>query len=180
MSPRLDNLMPRLSGGSIQYKPENPCKWSLDQRGRRYVPRLDTNGEQVLTTPPGRSLLGSLVGKMWNGINTVIGLAWGGLGTLFGARVSFGHNAMQFERHPFMFSDGAITIGNTISYGTDRSPDDAGAHEEQHTYQGELLGPLYLPSNILGGLAAELKEGCWHGDANWNERGPQSKEPTEW
>jgi len=25
-------------------------------------------------------------------------------------------------------------------------------HEEQHTYQGQLLGPLYLLANALGGL----------------------------
>ena len=136
-----------------------------------------------------RSLLGSLLGKAWNGVNSVVGLAWGAIGIPFGARPSFDNNALQFENHPFMDSHGAITLGNVIAYGekagpktplSKGSPVTVGDHERQHTYQGELLGPLYLPSNILGGVAGLVTEGSWHGEANWNERGPQETPPTDW
>ena len=160
---------------SFQRKPEDPCD---PVKRYHYVPRLDRDGELIPQPPPRRSLLGSVLGKLWNGANTLLGLAWGGVGMLFGAKVSLGHNAIQFENHPLTTS--AITIGNTISYGPRTSPDTVGAHEEQHTYQGELLGPLYLPSNILGGISAEIHDGCWHGDTNWNEAGPQADRPSEW
>src|SRR5262245_23552507 len=52
--------------------------------------------------------------KCWNLPNTIVGLLWGMLGVAFGAKVTIGNNAIQFENHPFMFW-GAITIGNTIS-----------------------------------------------------------------
>lgn len=60
------------------------------------------------------------------------------------------------------------------------NPQNAIAHERQHTYQGEQLGPLYLPSNLLGGLTAMVKDGEWHGDSNWNEAGPQQDTPQVW
>ncbi|MCB0324697.1 MAG: hypothetical protein KDD69_14040 [Bdellovibrionales bacterium] len=127
---------------------------------------------------------GSAPGKLWNLPNTVVGLLWGAVGLPFGARVTFGNNAIQFERHPFTFS--AVTLGNTISYNRDMGPEveqqgvPIGLHERQHTLQGELLGPLYLPSNILGGLIALLCEGRWHGSRNWNESGPQQNPPVPW
>jgi len=160
---------------SYQRKPEDPC-----DPVKRYhlVPRRDAEGDLIPNPENSRSILGGIVGKVWNGANTLLGLVWGGLGVLLGAKVSVGHNAIQFEDHPLTTS--AITIGNTISYGKRASPDTVGAHEEQHTYQGELLGPFYLPSNILGGLSAEVHDGCWHGDTNWNEAGPQADEPSEW
>ena len=79
-----------------------------------------------------------------------------------------------------------ITLGNTIHYadgynsGGPYSPEVIGDHERQHTYQGELLGPLYLPSNILGLSAGQLLNGSTHGPANWNERGPTSVQPRPW
>lgn len=79
---------------------------------------------------------------------------------------------------------GAITLGNTEVFGG--SPSDTvkgipmGQHEEQHTYQGQQLGPLYLPSNLLGGLAAEVLGGNWHDPQNWNETGPQQNPPVPW
>ena len=159
-----------------QQKPEDPCD---PVKRHHFVPRRSEDGDLILRpTGAARSVLGSVFGKLWNGVNSTVGLLWGGIGVLLGAKVSLGHNAIQFEDHPLTFS--AITLGNTISYGKGVSPDVVGAHEEQHTYQGELLGPLYLPSNILGGLSAELHDGCWHGDTNWNEAGPQAKEPSEW
>ncbi len=133
--------------------------------------------------------IGSFFGKIWNGANTVIGSVWGGIGALFGADVSFGNNAIQFTNHPFMSDRGAITIGNTISYGEFNGPDHkwnnrttTADHERQHTFQGELLGPLYLPSNLLGGMAGTILDGRWGSpnSFNWNEVGPYSTPPTPW
>ena len=63
-------------------------------------------------------------------------------------------------------------------------------HERQHTYQGQSLGPFYLPSNILGGVYGLLRgpdpgeedtlSNRWHSHWNWNEVGPQSDPPQPW
>ena len=83
--------------------------------------------------------------------------------------------------------DSAVTLGNTVSYGGDFGPETlvlgdipVGVHELQHTIQGQLLGPLYLPSNVVGGVAAVIRNGYWHGSFNWNEVGPQSNPPRPW
>jgi RHS repeat-associated protein len=128
----------------------------------------------------------SVFGKLWNLQNTVVGLTWGAIGMAFGdVKVTIGNNAIQFENHPFMHG-GAITLGNTISYSSDFGPNTpikngtVGQHEYQHTIQGEQLGPLYLPSNILGLIAGVIINGDTHGPANWNERGPESTPPKPW
>lgn len=123
-----------------------------------------------------------------------MGLAWGGVGALteliqlpFTGRWNFvmniGNNAVQFENHPMM--SGAITLGNTIHYSEGFGPQVelgnglVGSHERQHTYQGQLLGILYLPSNGIG-LALGAMTGAHHGRINWNEVGPQSNPPKPW
>ena len=127
----------------------------------------------------------SILGKLWNLPNSAIGLTWGLVGVPFGAKISLGHNAIQFENHPFML-DGAITLGNVVCYDKDLGPNEplpegpVGLHEEQHTYQGELSGPLYLPLNIIGGVSGLLTGGSWHAPANFMESGPQSKPPRPW
>lgn len=126
------------------------------------------------------SLLHSVFKKIWNLPNTIIGLGLGILGLPFGAKVSFGNNAIQFENHPLMHKRGAITLGNVIAYGKETSPNQLGDHERQHTYQGELLGPLYLFAHLFNGLRAKLNEGYWHGHSNALERGPMKKVPTPW
>jgi RHS repeat-associated protein len=117
--------------------------------------------------------------KLWNLPNTLVGLMLGGVGAALGADVTVGNNALQFEGHPCM-AWGDITLGNTICYNKDAGPAVAlwpgcpytyGDHERQHTYQGEILGPLYLPANILGGCFSLLTSGNWH-DRNFMERGP--------
>ena len=136
----------------------------------------------------------------------VLGLGAGVLAHALGRapkpKVFWRDNALQFTNNPFG-GLGAITLGNTTTWTGDpydpadrtwhdnglprREPHAAGEaghtypeHEIQHTYQGELLGPLYLPSNLLGGLYAVLRGEGWHGPSNWNERGPQSPSPTPW
>ncbi len=119
--------------------------------------------------------------KCWNAPNTLIGLAWGGVGYLFGAEITAGHNAIQFENHPFM-PWGAITLGNTISYPPGFGPNytlpngTVGAHEMQHTFQGQVLGPFYLQANLAGGLYSLITAGNWH-DNNFMEAGPMSNPP---
>jgi hypothetical protein len=157
---------------------------------------------------PGRSQLGAAiadgVGKAWNAPNTTLGVIYGGLGYAAGLvrhalnkdsaapEVRWRDNALVFTNSPF--ADGAVTIGNATIYGDDPYDPtnhtwDARAaieghsvqeHERQHTIQGQQLGPLYLPSNLLGGLNAMLRGQDWHGDANWNERGPQANPARPW
>ena len=147
-----------------------------------------------------------LEGKLWNLPNTTVGIAFGMVGVLFGGDLPrIDHNAIEFWHNPFVSS--AITLGNTISYGrASWEPATAGTandpayspplaaatgnsrlyngltweHEIQHTYQGQLLGPLYLPSNLLAMGMAQLINGDEHGALNWNERGPQSSPPRTW
>jgi hypothetical protein len=139
-----------------------------------------------------------LGGKAWSFPNTVVGLAYGGAGHLAGIatgtrpHVVIEGNAIQFRNNPFG-GVGAITLGNTTTYDGDPS-DPSGSwggynsthaapiqeHERQHTIQAQQLGPFYLPSNLLGGGVAMLREGDWHGPSNWNERGPQEPDPRPW
>jgi hypothetical protein len=130
-----------------------------------------------------------LLVKVWNLPNSLVGLLVGGAGWLLGLamgqrqRVRVGNNAIEFLDNPTM-PLGAITLGNVIIYGKVASHPDLydrfAAHERQHTYQGELLGPFYLPSNLLGGGLALLRQGSWHGSLNWNETGPRRRPPVPW
>ena len=53
-------------------------------------------------------------------------------------------------------------------------------HEMQDTYQSQLLGPLYLPSNLMGGVLSVVTGGAWIGQLNWNEIGPQQHPLKPW
>lgn len=145
-----------------------------------------------------------IAGKIWSAPNTLAGMAYGGAGHAVGLAmgtkpyVAVGANAIQFRNNPFG-GVGAVTLGNTTTYSED--PTDprstwvknhrAGSvpvweHERQHTIQGQQLGPLYLPSNALGGGLALLRDRDsknrpnWHGPSNWNEWGPQETPPVPW
>ena len=69
------------------------------------------------------------------------------------------NNAIQFLNNPITLPNTAITVGNTISYGVGSRPADVGAygdtdvevgrHEQAHTYQSQVLGPLFLPIHLL-------------------------------
>jgi hypothetical protein len=148
------------------------------------------------------ALLGALdvVGKIWALPNTVIGVLYGGLGHVAGKlgnilgryghqpHISFGNNAIQFENNPLVST--AITIGNVIIYGHGKhcrpdAPRYGGAHalgteEMQHTFQSQILGPLYLPAHCMMGAAAKLLNGYWHGPINVLEAGPHEEEPRVW
>jgi hypothetical protein len=107
------------------------------------------------------------LGKIWASPYTLAGAAYGGLGHLYGLsrgthpKISLGHNAIQFSNNPFVNSNAAFTLGNTILYGDNFPPDKDGAygdrsvnngkHEEGHTYQYQALGPLFGPAYMLAG-----------------------------
>jgi hypothetical protein len=131
-----------------------------------------------------------VLAKLWSAPNTAIGVVYGLAGHLAALanargprpRICVGHNALEFLNNPGG-GVGAITLGNVIVYCDDPYARGAEAymrHEEAHTRQSELLGPLYLPSNLLGGLTAMVRDGHWHGPANWNETGPQMTPPRPW
>jgi hypothetical protein len=171
---------------------------------------LLTPDEQVaLIRAPKRAGWRDVAGKIWNAPNTAIGAIYGGLGMGVGEvahafddtaprpKVFWRDNALQFTNNPFGGLS-AITLGNTTTWRDDPfgppnqrwfEPDGSPSlenghtypqHETAHTYQGQQLGPLYLPSNLLGGLNAVLRGEGWHGDHNWNEVGPQSAPATPW
>jgi len=146
--------------------------------------------------------VGDVLGKIWNLPNTLIGMAYGIAGMAVGALATvawgalhvaslgrlggfvwlggsadFGHNAIQFHNNPLQIS--AVTVGNAIIYSprSGFSASQIGAQEGQHTIQGQWLGPLYIPSHILLGMAALLVNGDWHGDINILESGPHSSNP---
>lgn len=177
-------------------------------------PVLTVEEQAELAKAPKRAGWRDVVGKVWNAPNTAIGAIYGGLGMgagefahVFGGapepKVFWRDNAVQFTNNPFG-GVSAITLGNTTTWKDDPygppndtwfKPDGSPKlenghtypqHETQHTYQGEQLGPAYLPSNIAGGLTALLFDRDehgrpnWHGDHNWNERGAQRPVPTPW
>jgi hypothetical protein len=172
-------------------------------------PWLTIDEQAALARAPNRSGWRDVVGKVWNAPNSAIGAAYGALGIGVGAvarafddtapkpKVFWRDNALQFTNNPFG-GVSAITLGNTTTwrddpfgppnprwFERDGSPRLENGHtypqhETAHTYQGQQLGPLYLPSNLLGGLNAVLHGEGWRGDHNWNEVGPQSPPATPW
>ena len=163
---------------------------------------------------PGRPFgsVGDVVGKVWNLPNTALGLGYGLAGYAVGQlnrlkpgdqpndpRIQVRNNAVEFVNNP-LGGVGAITLGNTITYSGDpydpndvdwnwyreKTGQDIRDHERAHTVQGQQLGPLYLPSNIVGGLLGLLRDRDeagnrdWGGPSNWNERGPNLNPPRPW
>ena len=108
-----------------------------------------------------------IIGKVWTLPNTALGLVGGGISCICGGTVDIGHNAIQFHT-PFFDDKGAMTLGNVTLYfkGWDPSTPwrgyddsfpydvDVGFHEEAHTYQYQLLGPLFLPTYLPMGIAS--------------------------
>jgi len=136
--------------------------------------------------PRGRRLLGWL-GRLHNLPNTLIGLAFAAVGSTSATRLRVGHNAIECVDHRLVAPGFAITLGNVVLYGRGARPESwtrsgatLGDHERQHTVQGQQLGLLYLPSQLLGGLAGLLVDRSWHGPSNWNERGPLGVPPRPW
>ena len=140
----------------------------------------------------------------WQGPNTALGLGYGlvghGLGKVLGAkpRIQRTTDGLEFIGNP-LGGVGAITLGSVTTYNGDpynpndkrwypngedpRTADNGHSyqeHEKQHRTQARQLGPLYLPSNLLGGVYALVRDGDWHGPRNWNEAGPQANPSRPW
>jgi RHS repeat-associated protein len=102
-----------------------------------------------------------VLGKIWTLPNTLLGLTLGFLTLPFGGNISIEHNAIVFNNFPI--GSRAFTLGNTIfnpdpslnspnSGYTPGATMQTGAHEEAHTYQYEVLGPLFLPVYFISWL----------------------------
>lgn len=99
-------------------------------------------------------------GKLWALPYTVVGLVYGlcthVVSRMLGgdASIRLGNNAVQFINCLGVLKGRAITVGNVILYGCDAEPwrygayGDArvnlGRHEQAHTYQYQVLGPLFV------------------------------------
>jgi RHS repeat-associated protein len=114
---------------------------------------------------PSHPILGAL-GKANGAINTLIGGAAAAGSALAGAlggnspQANFGNNSIQVT-NAWTFGGRAYTIGNVQVYSAGNGPGvgstsytgafvNNGSHEEGHTIQSQILGPLYLPSVLLG------------------------------
>jgi RHS repeat-associated protein len=105
-----------------------------------------------------------LIGKVWGLPNTALGLAVAVVEEIvsvlslpFGGHViqiSFANNALQVINAPIAVPGNAFTLGNVQFYPVGKSPDDIGVydsptaplgvHEEAHTFQSQLFGPMFL------------------------------------
>jgi hypothetical protein len=115
-----------------------------------------------------------LVGKVLASPYTALGIAVGLLGLPFGAKIQFGNNAIQFTNFPLGEKGTGLTLGNAQIYpvGSDPKtfsdyfynspiPLNLGLHEQGHTIQYQVLGPLFLPVWLLtGGLGGGLELGA--------------------
>jgi hypothetical protein len=134
----------------------------------------------------------NIAGLAWNFPNTAAGITYGVIGTILGVLggtapgIFIDHNAIQFTNNPLMGS--AMTMGNAIIYGGGIFQPDSylrytqfslGTQEEQHTYQGQVLGPFYFPAHILFGIAGLVSGGDWHAPANILESGPHPTPPNQ-
>ena len=103
-----------------------------------------------------------------------------------------GNNAIEVRGVPWLGSriipTPAVTIGNVILYADTSPTQDMQDHERQHTFQGETLGPLYLPVHIATQGASALMSAV-NGDSgppgpfhryNPHESGPMSIPPIPW
>jgi RHS repeat-associated protein len=151
------------------------------------------------------TIIGAAYGLAGMAVGAVASLAWGALhvaslGRLggfswFGGGISFANGQIQFTGSVlqrglgWVFTgggNGAITLGDVGIYPPGFGPgtvmDTAsgqtlGLEESFHSQQGRILGPAYLPANIIGGVLGVARNGYWHGPANFMERGPHLVPP---
>lgn len=108
-----------------------------------------------------------VLGKLWASPCTVLGLSYGLLANMVSrvtgspASVCIGNNAIQFTNSRGVLKGTALVLGNVIIYGREACPDQCGAygdgdvqlgqHEQAHTYQYQVLGPLFVFVYFLAG-----------------------------
>ncbi len=138
--------------------------------------------------------VGSVLGRIWSLPNTALGVAFGLVGIPtqgFGfenGQIQFKGNLLQ-SGLAWIFTGGntgAITLGDAGIFPRGLGPGTVtdiasgqtlGLEESFHSVQGRILGPLYLPANIVGGSLGVIRNGYWHGPANFMERGPHLVPP---
>lgn len=135
-----------------------------------------------------------VLGVIWASPTTALGLALGALGMLTGgSKPQRDNNAIEFcgNRWIAPFTS-AVTIGHVICYAAREPAQCTRDHERQHTYQAEVLGPLYLPLHIALQLFAFVysffdvsrRYSCAndrvHARVNVLETGPMSTPPRPW
>lgn len=148
---------------------------------------------------PRRGPVRSVIEAAWTAPTDAIGLTYGylghGLGEVLGTnpQVIRRPGRTEFVNNPFA-GVSAITLGRATAYkGNPYDPTDSYGqrslqdnkypvwqHEDAHFEQARILGPLYLPANLFGGLNALAQGQDWHGDGNYMERGPQLNPPRPW
>lgn len=144
--------------------------------------------------PTGLVDVGDIIGKVWGGFTTVIGAVIGSTGWLLGGNApTVGNNAIEYTGNPLVarFTP-AVTLGNVICYASNNPSQATRDHERQHTYQGQVLGPLYLQAHIVAqalGYGYSFFDSSQtytnanqrvHSPANLLEVGPMSTPPRPW
>lgn len=135
-----------------------------------------------------------IFGKIWASPTTAVGLVLGALGLITGgARPRRANNAIEFRGNRWIAPfTSAITIGHVICYAAREPSQHTQDHERQHTYQAEVLGPLYLPLHIALQLIAfsysffdvsrryRNANDRVHARVNLLETGPMATPPRPW
>lgn len=136
--------------------------------------------------------LGRTVGHVWGLPNTAVGLAYGAIGLPLGAGMRWDSTnaVLQVTNHPLMLS--AMSLGDVNIFGPQTPPNGspnrfgvtAGQEEALHSIQSRVLGPLYFPAHIIGGVKSWMTSpensrfpyyDFWHRD-NFMENGPMTGE----
>jgi hypothetical protein len=119
--------------------------------------------------PTWQNPLSDVLGKIWSFPNTEAGLlaaaaSWAA-GKFMGTdpHFKFGDNAIQLLNSPLNIDRRAYALGNVQIYPVGNGPDRSvrsytgamvrnGAHEGGHSTQGQILGPWFIPAEILGSM----------------------------
>lgn len=147
----------------------------------------DGGAEEIVVTG---SPIRKIVGAIWGSPQELIGGIYGGLNWITGGKAQVGRSGVIWYNSPIQrFLGGqnsAITFGHSMVLAdqpgfvlNDRG-DMIADHEEQHTYQSEILGPLHLPAAGLSLLLGTIFDGNSHGPHSFMETGPQSSPPRPW
>jgi RHS repeat-associated protein len=123
-----------------------------------------------------------VIGKIWASPNTIIALLIGLVWLAKGAKVSLQGNAITFNNVDFgnhrPFTMGNVVFNPGADAKTDRAPtydhtgtEPVGQHEEAHTYQYQLFGPLFFFAYLLAGGAFGPKSPFEHGADRYGTTG---------
>lgn len=136
---------------------------------------------------------GEVVGTALSLPNTIIGTAIGTAGFLldyvpfigdFNASINLIDGELHFQNNPLIFGENAaLTLGDAqIFEGVQGAQAhdgqgsfvsfSVGEHENIHSLQSNIFGPLFLPLYAVGGVIAVLNGDSFFGNGNFLESGP--------